>query len=1326
MKTKKTNRWLVCLLTAVMLMSQIAGICVNAEEAAPQAADVKIVLTLGADLDAEQKAYILQYFGIQESEVETVTITNADEHAQLGSLIPAEVIGSRTVSCALVRPTNKGGIQVKTANMNYVTSNMIASTLSTSGVYNCEVLTAAPVEVSGTGALTGVMMAYEKAIGAVLDSEKKELANEELVITGELSETVGQDQATLVVNDIKIHIVRDSVTDQKEIQNIVDEVVETTEYAAAIAAEAVGRPAPAPLGEVHKEKLYNFGCKFSQQGYSYRDMQPTLERVTHNITTNTGIDDPITDTFETIDEDTGLSLDSILLGTDDSVMGDDANINATNTVALGEHPAEPIEVFTGEVSLTESGTVKADSFIYRTNAIAYQDINGSYALMDLNGNILTESIYSNQFRGKAGHICGMLNDGSEKEGLLETDGMISVPFVYDVVEVFGEMWAAGLRLIPATEADYDYRGYADGEEQYLQIDSADMYYLGELTGIPAASLTREQILQVEALGSYINIQDRSGVITTYDSTMAPVRTSDSLYDFGEFDEDKQLSEMMESATGFGVYSYLGNYAHARDYSTGKSGVIDRYGNIIVPMEYDYVDSAADWLEGNGYFGVQIGEQFAYVTAGGTVTGEFPYPYEKVINYGMSAKYEAEDGTKYILSGDGVESNLGTGYEYLTPIRSSKGMLWTGASGSGYDLIDWHGKVLLSCSKEFSLSENGNYLIAPEGYTSSTFYLVNDASPVSISESLGGATEIQAATREIRSMEAYTGEPSMELVGEIPGRSFVGDTYLLQGPGEAGYALFSLDGRQLTENGYSRFGYSDGWITAVMEENDTEKMGLFTKDGIPVLPCENDYLDILSEKWVVSYSMGELGTEEDYDFYTWTGERYKMDTATVYYLNLPDIYSVTLTRDQLGDIAAEGEYLNITDRSTGITTMYNASFEPVGAADYVSDFSSVSADYVLMEQLEDQTGYYVSDWKFADGYALISAYGGEKNLYGVSDVEGNIVVPAQYDRVLAYYTQENPAYWANGYFAVEKDGMAGFVGKDGTVTCELKYPSDTFINYGMTAYVEKEDGSRIMVAADGTETAGYEKYRSLSGRGMFVEAVSGDERVLLDWHGNVLFEDYELVSASSDGKFIVVNRGFGSPSEVYAVDGASVESATGDASIASADAVSEVSKETGASDAEPPVTEESVTEAPDAELSDTEESDAEEPDAEPPVTEEPDTELPAAETPVTEVPAESLRETEEAAEKTSEEETEISEDEEAKGSPETPAAALLSGILVLLEQDPEGNQANITELLKSAKTILDAENPDAAALIGSAIMLMQEETANTAAVTTLINSALPLL
>ena len=91
--------------------------------------------------------------------------------------IPLEQIGTRTLSCAYVKPTQSGGIKVRTANLNYVTGNMIANALSTAGVTNCEAVAACPYEVSGTGALTGVIMAYESASGQKLDSTKKRSCN---------------------------------------------------------------------------------------------------------------------------------------------------------------------------------------------------------------------------------------------------------------------------------------------------------------------------------------------------------------------------------------------------------------------------------------------------------------------------------------------------------------------------------------------------------------------------------------------------------------------------------------------------------------------------------------------------------------------------------------------------------------------------------------------------------------------------------------------------------------------------------------------------------------------------------------------------------------------------------------------------------------------------------------------------------------------------------------------------------------------------------------------------------------------------------------------
>ena len=274
----------------------------------PVFADSANVVTLGADLSEEQKAYIFNFFGTTADDVQIITITNTDERERLGDYMPIEQIGTRTYSCAYVQPTFEGGIQVMTANMNYVTGNMISGALSTSGVENCNVLCAAPFEVSGTGALTGAMMAYEAASGETLSEDKKNLANKEIVGITTIAKTVGLEQATLIDNDIKIAVIRGKLKDRGEIEAAVSNVIEDVHEAYTNAngtAEVVQQD--------DKDFLVELGIEFSQLDYDYETMKHTLQRVTTNIVNEAGIKDPITDTFEDLGEDT-IASDSILLG----------------------------------------------------------------------------------------------------------------------------------------------------------------------------------------------------------------------------------------------------------------------------------------------------------------------------------------------------------------------------------------------------------------------------------------------------------------------------------------------------------------------------------------------------------------------------------------------------------------------------------------------------------------------------------------------------------------------------------------------------------------------------------------------------------------------------------------------------------------------------------------------------------------------------------------------------------------------------------------------------------------------------------------------------
>lgn len=143
---------------------------------------------------------------------------------------------------------------------------------------------------------------------------------------------------------------------------------------------------------------------------------------------------------------------------------------------------------------------------------------------------------------------------------------------------------------------------------------------------PSVSGTLEEMFyDTDSCADYINIEARSGVITTYDSSFNAVQTTDSLYNFGEYDYDNSLEEAIQQKTGYYVRSFYGKYAMAS--GDNGYGIIDRYGNLIVPTNFSSFDTSFDTYENGGYF-LSIGnEQTTFVTAGGNVTASFNYGYD---------------------------------------------------------------------------------------------------------------------------------------------------------------------------------------------------------------------------------------------------------------------------------------------------------------------------------------------------------------------------------------------------------------------------------------------------------------------------------------------------------------------------------------------------------------------------------------------------------------------------------------------------------------------------------------------------------------------------
>ncbi len=195
----------------------------EAQSAATPAPAGQRVVTLGADLDAEQQQSILRIFGVKEGEsVRQLTVTNAEERALLGDELPADVIGSKAISSALVETTAAGsGIKVERYNITFVTPAMYGNALVTAGVKDARVVVAAPVPVSGTAALTGIFKAFEQATGHDLPAAAKETAGDELVTTGELAKEIGDTKAAELMARVKERVAAENRSDPAGVRNIV-------------------------------------------------------------------------------------------------------------------------------------------------------------------------------------------------------------------------------------------------------------------------------------------------------------------------------------------------------------------------------------------------------------------------------------------------------------------------------------------------------------------------------------------------------------------------------------------------------------------------------------------------------------------------------------------------------------------------------------------------------------------------------------------------------------------------------------------------------------------------------------------------------------------------------------------------------------------------------------------------------------------------------------------------------------------------------------------------------------------------------------------------
>ncbi|PSL42306.1 uncharacterized protein YpuA (DUF1002 family) [Salsuginibacillus halophilus] len=186
------------------------------------------IFTLGEDLSPEQREAMLNEMGGTE-ESTIVEVTNEEEHDYLGAFIDASVIGSNALSSSRITIGEEGdGIDIESNNIDWVSDKMYANALITAGVKDAHIYVTAPFELSGTGALTGLLKAYETETDIEIPEENKRIANEEMVRTGELAdnENIEEEEASELMARIKEELADRDIQSEADLRELIEDVAD--------------------------------------------------------------------------------------------------------------------------------------------------------------------------------------------------------------------------------------------------------------------------------------------------------------------------------------------------------------------------------------------------------------------------------------------------------------------------------------------------------------------------------------------------------------------------------------------------------------------------------------------------------------------------------------------------------------------------------------------------------------------------------------------------------------------------------------------------------------------------------------------------------------------------------------------------------------------------------------------------------------------------------------------------------------------------------------------------------------------------------------------
>lgn len=230
---KKQNMVVALLLSMALLICALPVTTVKADstgDSENESVAVSPYISLGADLNAQQKDIVLSLLGVTEADLdnyEVLQVTNKDEHEYLDDYLSASVIGTKALSSVRIEKGEEGkGIHVETKNITYCTSGMYTNALITAGITDADVIVAGPFELSGTAALVGAMKAYEAMTGEALSEDREDAATNELVLTSELAQSIGSEDAEELMALVKEKVADGDIKTTEDLQKVIEESAE--------------------------------------------------------------------------------------------------------------------------------------------------------------------------------------------------------------------------------------------------------------------------------------------------------------------------------------------------------------------------------------------------------------------------------------------------------------------------------------------------------------------------------------------------------------------------------------------------------------------------------------------------------------------------------------------------------------------------------------------------------------------------------------------------------------------------------------------------------------------------------------------------------------------------------------------------------------------------------------------------------------------------------------------------------------------------------------------------------------------------------------------